>query len=122
MLFIISPFSSLFHNKNAPAYRQSASKQTYPYIALNIFCDTVFSPYIRSSSFLAFCRFSNRLNSSSASCSISLYISVFALINLCPRLRTVNNHHIKIIQSHLFKRLIDSCHRFFVCLMLCGNL
>ena len=31
---------------------------------------------------------------------ISLYISIFALINLCPRLRTVNNHHIKIIQSH----------------------
>ena len=53
---------------------------------------------------------------------VALHITVIALVDLDPRLRTVDDHHVQIIQTHLFQGLVDALLGFLVGLMLCGDL
>ena len=54
--------------------------------------------------------------------SVSFYITVFGLVYFHPWLWGMDDHHIRIIQSHSFKCFVDTVHGFFISLMLCCNL
>ena len=72
--------------KQHPSHSLSAVCAAYiNHTALNIFCVTVFLPEVLSSSFLAFSKFSIRLNSPAASSSPRcVYVFKVTPISLCP--------------------------------------
>ncbi len=59
----------------------------------------------------------------SAPCgTVALYIAILALVHLGPGLRAVDDHHVKVVEAHLFQGLIDACLGLLVGLVLCGHL
>ena len=53
---------------------------------------------------------------------VAFYITVIALVDLCPGLRRMDDHHVQIRKSHLLQSIIDTFCSSFISLVLGSNL